>query len=86
MFDTGAAIHVCPWWFGNSCPTYHYDGLPIANADGTAIKVYGLRTVYFQMTESKDDVVALTFLVCASPRSHRLIQPVDETRLWMQNR
>lgn len=26
MFDTGAATHVCPWWFGEQFTTYKYKG------------------------------------------------------------
>jgi len=64
MFDTGAAIHVCPWEFGEHFTTYQYYGPPLLNADGSPLKTYGLRTVLMKMTDNDQFVSAMTFTVC----------------------
>ena len=65
MFDTGAAIHVCPWCFGAQFLTYEWKGnSDIIGADGTSYPVHGIRTVFFNMTPRKDEAIGITFTVC----------------------
>ena len=67
MFDTGAALHVCPWWYGEQFPTFNAsENITIVGASGKPIQVYGLRTIYFRIKLLKGDFleVAFTFVVC----------------------
>ena len=65
MFATGAAIHVCPPWFGDMFPTYTDHNLhTILGPDGSFIPSYGMRTVYIKMLPDMDAPVGLTFTVC----------------------
>ena len=64
MFDTGAALHVCPPWFGDYFPTFSDIDQRIVGPDGTGIKNYGLRTVYFKMLPDMPGSVGVTFTVC----------------------
>ena len=65
-FDTRAAIHVCPWWFGAQFPTYvtkrHFGTV---GADGTPIPVHRIRTIsVFKMLPDKDVAVGIALTVC----------------------
>ena len=64
LFDTGAAAHVCPSWFGEHYPLYVNPNLRVQGADGTEIQVHGLRTVYFKMVPEVTHPIAITFIVC----------------------
>ena len=64
LFDTGAAAHVCPSWFGEQYPIYSDPNLKVQGADGTEIQVHGLRTVYFKMIPDGAHPIAITFIVC----------------------
>ena len=68
-FDTRAAIHVCPWRFGEQSPKYESQGHSgIVGSDGTPIPVHGIRTIFFKMLPDKDVEVCITFTVCAVQR------------------
>ena len=64
MFDTGAALRVCPPWFGDQFPTFNDNTLNIIVPDGYEIKSYGVRTVYFKMLPDLQQSVGVTFAVC----------------------
>ena len=66
MFDTGAAIHVCPPWFGDEFPTYNCQGPRprLHGANGSNIKVFGIRTIYFKLLKNSEIPVGITFVVC----------------------
>ena len=67
MFDTGAALHVCPLWYGAEFPLFTGPSqMTVTTADGTDIRVHGLRAVYFTF-EAKDGqevAIGITFTVC----------------------
>ena len=66
MFDTGAALHVCPWWYGRQFPTYMSPGQQVTGADGRFIQVHGIRTIYldFKLESGEYWVLGFTFTVC----------------------
>ena len=65
MFDTGAATHVCPWWFGEQITTYKYKGpeLNLYSATGASIPVYVIRTTCFQLQKNEPWIIGSTFIV-----------------------
>ena len=74
MFDTGAAIHICPPWFGEEYGVYFTPDIPqihgIDDSGPSGIQVHGWRTVplrfvcrdlnYMQHTL----LISVTFVVC----------------------
>ena len=65
-FDTRAAIHVCPWWFGAQFPTYvtkrHFGTV---GADGTPIPVHRIRTIsVFKMLPDTGVAVGIALTAC----------------------
>ena len=51
LFDTGAAIHVCPENYATEFPLRPptYDTPHLTTVTGAAMKVYGERTVYYEL-------------------------------------
>ena len=65
MFDTGAAIHACPLWFGAQFHTYKWKGhSDIIGAERTSIPDHGVRTIFFKSLSDKHEAVGITFAVC----------------------
>ena len=63
MFDTGAAVHVCPLWFCNDYPVYTpYYHTSRKGALGEEIQVYGLRTVRMHLREDPRTEVYVQFV------------------------
>ena len=65
MFDTGAACHVCPTWYGREFEIFkpNYILPYITNANGERIRTYGMRTVFLKVVEDAP-TIAITFTVC----------------------
>lgn len=63
MFDTGAANHVCPFWFGESFPLTR-GSQKVTSASGTEIEVYGWRTASLLLKESPRRCFMPAFLIC----------------------
>lgn len=63
MFDTGAAIHVCPVWFGENCPRAETTQ-EVTSAAGGGIKVCGRWALPVMFKERPRCCSMATFLVC----------------------
>ena len=65
MFDTGAALRVCPLSFGEEFPTYQWQGHSgIVGADGPSTRALGILTIVFRLLPDKDGSVGITFALC----------------------
>ena len=67
MIDPGAALHVCPLWFGAEFPLATRDAeMSVTTADGTEVQVHGLRTVYFafETVDGRELSLGITFTMC----------------------
>ena len=80
MIDSGAATHVCPFWFASTTQTYDIPGHERPNlrtATEDPIKVYGCKWVY--MTNESNQQIVIPFYVCS------ISQPIlSVTRLTEQ--
>ena len=65
MIDSGAATHVCPFWFASTTPTYdipEHVRPNLRTATEDPIKVYGYKWVY--MTNESNQQIVIPFYVC----------------------
>lgn len=63
VFDTGAAIHVCPFWFGENFPMTETTQ-KVMSASDAEIKGYSRRAAPLMFKESPDCCLMTMFLVC----------------------
>lgn len=63
MLDTGAAIHVCTFWFGEHLPLT-VSTQKLTSASGADINVFGRRTLLLMCNESPERCHMAACLVC----------------------
>ena len=65
MVDSGAATHVCPWWFARQFPIQPLspeNGPQLRTVTNNEIKLYGYKWVYMRNVEGQ--AIVIPFYVC----------------------